>query len=160
MRILGIDPGVATIGWAIIEIESTHQDNVKIVDYGVITTEKHLSLSERLVEIEEDLQSIIKKYSPEYAGVESLLFCTNLKTAISVGEARGVVLLVLQKNALSFKEISPLQMKSVITGYGKADKEQVQKNVMRICGLNTKPTPDDAADAIALAICAYPANVE
>lgn len=155
MRILGIDPGVAIVGWSVIETESVHQDNVKVLDYGIIETAKTKTLAERLVEIETDLDMLIKQYKPEFAGIESLLFCTNVKTAIAVGEARGVILLVLQKNLIEFAEISPLQMKSMITGYGQADKEQVQNNVMRICGMEIKPTPDDAADAIAIAVCAY-----
>lgn len=149
MRILGIDPGIATTGWAIIDFKD---GNPSPVDYGAILTSKELSVSERLVEIYADIQELITKYTPEYAGVETLLFCNNAKTAIAVGEARGVVLLVLEQNNIPIKEFTPLQVKSAITGYGKADKKQVQENVKLICNLDTIPKPDDAADALAIAI--------
>lgn len=150
MRILGIDPGLATTGWAVVDFD---KDNKPCpVDYGAITTVKGLSVSERLVEIHRDINELIKKFKPEYAGVETLLFCNNAKTAISVGEARGVVLLALENNHIPIKEFTPLQVKSSITGYGKADKKQVQENVRVLCNLDSIPKPDDAADAIAIAI--------
>ena len=150
MRILGIDPGLATTGWAVVDFD---KDNKPCpVDYGAITTMKGLSVSERLVEIHRDINELIKKFKPEYAGVETLLFCNNAKTAIAVGEARGVVLLALENNHIPIKEFTPLQVKSSITGYGKADKKQVQENVRVLCNLESIPKPDDAADAIAIAI--------
>jgi crossover junction endodeoxyribonuclease RuvC len=150
-RIIGIDPGVATTGWAIVDLID---GDLTAVDYGVIETVKTLSLSERLSEIYTDLLSLIEKYNPEYAGVEQLLFCNNAKTAIAVGEARGVVLLALQQSGIKFIECTPLQMKQSITGYGKADKKQVQENIKRIFNLEEIPKPDDAADALGMAITA------
>lgn len=150
MRILGIDPGLAITGWAIVDFDK--DGNPSPVDYGAITTLKGLSVSERLVEIYNDIHELIEKYKPEYAGVETLIFCNNAKTAISVGEARGVVLLALQEENVPIKEFTPLQVKSSITGYGKATKKQIQDNVRMLCKLEEIPKPDDAADAIAIAI--------
>lgn len=150
MRILGIDPGLATTGWAVVDFD---RDSKPIpVDYGAITTPKGLSVSERLVEIYDDMNSLIKRFKPEYAGVEVLLFTNNAKTAMSVGEARGIVLLALEKNSIPIKEFTPPQVKNSITGYGRADKKQIQENVKVLCGLKEIPKPDDAADAIAIAI--------
>jgi crossover junction endodeoxyribonuclease RuvC len=150
MRILGIDPGLAITGWAIVDFDKDNTPSP--IDYGAITTLKGLSVSERLVEIYNDIHELINKYEPEYAGVETLIFCNNAKTAISVGEARGVVLLALQEKSIPIKEFTPLQVKSSITGYGKATKKQVQDNVRVLCKLEQTPKPDDAADAIAIAI--------
>lgn len=150
MRILGIDPGLATTGWAVVDFNDNGDPTP--VDYGALITKKGLTVSERVAEIYTDLHKLIKKYKPEYAGVETLLFCNNAKTAISVGEARGVVLLVLEQNKIPLKEFTPLQVKSSIAGYGKATKRQVQENVKIICRLKEIPKPDDAADAIAIAI--------
>ena len=150
MRILGIDPGVATTGWAVIDFDK--DDKPTPVDYGAILTAKDLELSDRLEEIFNDLNELITKFKPEYAGVETLLFCNNAKTAISVGEARGVVLLVLKQNNIPLTEFTPLQVKNSITGYGKANKKQVQESVKMLCNLDKIPQPDDAADAIAIAI--------
>lgn len=150
MRILGIDPGVATTGWAIIDFDKDNKPHP--VDYGAILTAKELTISQRLEEIYKDLNELIVKFKPEYAGVETLLFCNNAKTAITVGEARGVVLLTLQQHNIPLEEFTPLQVKDAITGYGKADKKQVQENVKTICELDEIPKPDDAADALAIAI--------
>lgn len=150
MRILGIDPGVATTGWAIIDFDDN--GNPIPVDYGAILTDKTLTISERLSEIYSDLNELVNKFKPEYAGVETLLFYNNAKTAITVGEARGIVLLVLQQQNIPLKEFTPLQVKDSITGYGKANKKQVQESVKMLCNLDEIPQPDDAADAIAIAI--------
>lgn len=150
MIILGIDPGVATTGWAIVDFDK--DGNPKPIDYGVISTSKKLSLSERLCEIYKDISELVEKYKPEYGGVETLLFSKNVKTAIAVGEARGVVLLVFEQNNIPIKDVNPMQVKNCISGYGKADKKQVQENVKMICNLEEIPKPDDAADAIAIAI--------
>lgn len=150
MRILGIDPGLATTGWAIVDFDRDGKPSP--VDYGAILTKKDLSVSARLLEIYADMKELVETFKPDYAGVETLLFCNNAKTAISVGEARGVVLLVLQEKDIPLKEFTPLQVKNSITGYGKASKKQVQENVRRICEMEDIPKPDDAADAIALAI--------
>lgn len=152
MRVLGIDPGVATTGWAIVDFDGEVGQKLKVQKYGVILTPKEDSLSQRLVEIKADLDSLIEKYKPDMAGIESLLFYNNAKTAISVGEARGVILLCLQLANVPILECTPPQVKNSVTGYGKADKKQIQENVKLICGLAEIPKPDDAADAIAIAI--------
>lgn len=151
MRILGIDPGVATTGWAILDFDN----DLELIDFGVITTKKGLEQAERLKEISGDLEEIINKFKPEAAGVELLLFTNNAKTAMAVGEARGVVLLNLAKNNIKILQFTPPQVKSSITGNGRADKKQVQENVKRICKLENLPKPDDAADAVAIAICCH-----
>ena len=151
MRVIGIDPGFATLGWAVLDFEGR---NIKdVVEYGVIETSKDLDISTRLAEIYSDLCEILEEYKPEVSGVEFLIFCKNAKTVMKVGEARGVVLLALKNYNVEVHEISPLQVKNSISGYGKADKRQVQENVKERCGLEEIPKPDDAADAIALAIC-------
>lgn len=150
MRILGIDPGLATTGWAVVDFDDDGNPNV--IDYGCISTKKGLSVSTRLLEIYEDMVELVAKYKPDLAGVETLIFCNNAKTAMSVGEARGVVRLVLEKENIPIKEFTPLQIKDAVTGYGKADKRQVQENVKMLCNLDDIPKPDDAADAIAVAI--------
>jgi len=153
MRILGIDPGVATTGWAIVESGGTGENGVKSVEYGVITTPKTDTHSHRLVELREDLSELMAEYVPEYAAVEKLYFATNAKTAFSVGEARGVILLAIEEQGISVYEYSPLQIKSAVCGYGKAPKRQVQEMVQSILGLGELPKPDDAADALAVGIC-------
>lgn len=153
MIILGIDPGVATTGWAVVDFNKDGYP--KPIDYGVISTSKKLCLSERLCEIYKDISELVKKYKPEYGGVETLLFSRNVKTAIAVGEARGVVLLVLEQYKIPIKEINPMQVKNSISGYGRADKKQVQENVKMLCNLKSIPKPDDAADAIAIAIATH-----
>ena len=150
MRILGIDPGLAIVGWAIIDFDKDL--NPQPVDYGAIITNKGLNVSTRLKEIYEDMNEIVDKFKPEVCGVETLLFYNNAKTAISVGEARGIVLLVLEDHGLPIYDFTPLQVKDAVTGYGKADKKQVQENVKRFCNLDSIPKPDDAADALAVAI--------
>lgn len=150
MRILGIDPGLAIVGWAIVDFDKDL--NPTPVDYGAIITDKGLDVSTRLKEIYEDMHEIVNKFEPEVCGVETLLFYNNAKTAISVGEARGVVLLVLEEFSLPIHDFTPLQVKDAVTGYGRADKRQVQENVKRFCNLDDIPKPDDAADALAVAI--------
>jgi crossover junction endodeoxyribonuclease RuvC len=150
MRILGIDPGLAIVGWAVVDFDSDL--NPTPVDYGAIFTDKGLNVSTRLKEIYDDIHEIVDKYEPEVCGVETLLFYNNAKTAISVGEARGVVLLVFEEYGLPIHDFTPLQVKDAVTGYGKADKKQVQENVKRFCKLDSIPKPDDAADALAVAI--------
>jgi len=150
MRILGIDPGLAIVGWAIVDFDKDL--NPSPVDYGAIITDKDLNVSTRLKEIYDDLHEIVEEFKPKVCGVETLLFYNNAKTAISVGEARGVVLLVLEEFGLPVHDFTPLQVKDAVTGYGKADKKQVQENVKRFCKLKEIPKPDDAADALAVAI--------
>jgi crossover junction endodeoxyribonuclease RuvC len=152
MIIIGIDPGTATTGYAVIDKQknNTHL----ILDFGVIQTSKNESDSERLLVLQKDLEKIIKKYKPSVAGVEKLYFETNAKTAMTVSQARGVVLVTLQKNNVNIKEFTPLQVKSIICGYGKADKKQVQYMIQKTFQLKSLPKPDDAADALGIALCA------
>ncbi len=151
MIILGIDPGTATTGYAVIKHIKTQE--YEILDFGTIQTPKSLSDSERLLMLQLDLAKIIKKFKPARAGVEKLYFETNAKTAMSVSQARGVVLLTLEKNKIPLQEFTPLQVKSAICGYGKADKKQVQYMVKQTFKLKKIPKPDDAADALAIALC-------
>ncbi|WP_300358016.1 crossover junction endodeoxyribonuclease RuvC [Fusobacterium sp.] len=149
MRILGIDPGTAIVGFSIIEYIDK---KINLIDYGCIYTAKELPMEERLLQIFNGIEDIIKKYSPEHMAIEELFYFKNNKTVISVGEARGVILLAGKKNGLSIQGYTPLQVKIGITGYGKADKKQVQLMVKTILKMQEIPKPDDAADAIAIAI--------
>ena len=151
MRIVGIDPGLATTGWAVVDFEG--REILEVVNYGIVETKKGLERGVRLGEIYSDLCEIFEEFKPEVAGVELLIFCNNAKTAMKVGEARGVALLALNTCGIETYDYTPLQVKSSICGYGQADKKQVQENVQRMCSLSSLPEPDDAADAIALAIC-------
>lgn len=153
MRILGINPGLATTGWAVVDFDSA--DNPAVADFGVISTEKGTPIQDRLGEIHEDVLALIEKFKPERGALEYLIFNNNAKTAMAVGEARGVIILAMQQNVLPISQFSPVQVKSSIAGSGRADKRQVQENVMRLCKLEQLPKPDDAADAIAIAICCY-----
>jgi crossover junction endodeoxyribonuclease RuvC len=153
MRILGIDPGLATTGWAVVDFDKDGKPNP--VDYGAITTPKEMETSQRLVEIYEDMKELVKEFNPESAGIETLIFCNNITSAMFVAEARGIVRLVLEQNDIPIKEFTPLQVKDAVTGYGKAGKKQVQESVKRLCNLESIPQPDDAADAIAVAIASY-----
>lgn len=151
--ILGIDPGFAITGYGI--IEKTGKNNIKMIDYGCITTNSKENFSERLKIIHKELTEIIKKYDNlSLIAVEELFFCKNVKTALMVGQARGVILLTAIQAGISLKELTPLQVKQGITGYGKADKKQIQKMAQVILKLKEIPTPDDAADALAIAITA------
>lgn len=152
MIILGIDPGTATTGFAL--IRKLKNNSFEILDFGVIKTKKTLSDSARLLELQKDLQKIISKHKPDIAGVEKLFFETNVTTAMTVSQARGVVLLTLEKNKILLHEFTPLQVKSIICGYGKAEKRQVQLMVQKTFGLKNLPKPDDAADALGIALCA------
>jgi crossover junction endodeoxyribonuclease RuvC len=150
VRILGIDPGTATTGWAIVE---QTKSELFIAGFDVITTSKDFPLADRLLVIYEELNDIIKNFKPDYAAVEELFFAKNVKTAISVSHARGVILLALKANNIPFAEFAPNQVKIALTGYGKANKSQMQNAVKIVTGLSFIPKPDDAADAIAIAIC-------
>jgi crossover junction endodeoxyribonuclease RuvC len=152
MITIGIDPGTATTGYAV--IKKKKDNSFDILDFGVIKTDKSLSDSARLHILEQDLDSILKEYKPERSGVEKLYFETNVKTAMTVSQARGVVLLTLEKRHVALQEFTPLQVKSMICGYGKADKKQVQYMVQKTFGLKSLPKPDDAADALGIALCA------
>ena len=150
MRILGIDPGTATVGWGVIE---TTGAIVLPVGFGHIATSKELSPEYRLVEIAQDLETIIRTYQPEEAGVEELFFFNNQKTVISVAQARGVILLTLKRLRVNIAGYTPLEVKQALTNYGKAEKAQVQLMVKSILKLPAIPKPDDTADALAIAIC-------
>ncbi|MBU4360664.1 crossover junction endodeoxyribonuclease RuvC [Patescibacteria group bacterium] len=150
MTILGIDPGYARAGWAI--LEKSGQD-LKLIKYGCIETTKETEHAERLKILNYELNKIIKKYKPEILAIEDLFFFKNLKTAIKVAEARGVILMTGINNNLKIKEFTPLQIKQALTGYGRADKNQIQQMVKMILKLKEVPKPDDAADAVAIAIC-------
>lgn len=150
MKILGIDPGTATTGFGLIEKEG--QKLVKL-DYGVISTLKTMPMPERLEMLYKDLTELVKSHKPESVAVEKLFFTNNITTAMSVSQARGVVLLVAQQQKVKIAEYTPLQVKMSVTGYGQAQKKQVQEMVKRILKLSVIPKPDDAADALAIAIC-------
>lgn len=148
--ILGIDPGIADTGFGLVEVEGSM---LKCLAYGSIKTKAGVDLSRRLNTLHKELDRIIKKYKPEIVSVEQLFFCKNVKTALVVGQARGVVLLCIEQNKLPLLEFTPLQIKQSVSNFGRADKKQVQKMVQMILGLNELPKPDDAADALAAAIC-------
>jgi len=150
MIILGIDPGTAITGYGVIE---NNKGKLKAIDHGCILTDKKLKMPERLDLLGEELKKIIKKYKPQAMAVEELFFFKNAKTVITVGQARGVVLFVGKNTGLDIHEYTPLQVKQAVVGYGRADKKQVQQMVKAILGLNEIPKPDDAADALAVAIC-------
>ena len=150
MIILGIDPGTATTGYGVIDQE---KGETNLVDYGCILTSAKKSMDVRLEEISIKLAEIIKKYQPFEVAVEELFFTNNAKTAIAVGQARGVILLTAKQNHCAVAEYTPLQVKNAICGYGGADKKQVQKMVQLLLKLEEIPKPDDAADALAIAIC-------
>lgn len=149
VRVLGIDPGTAIVGFGIIDYENREY---KVIDYGCIFTDKDLSLDERLLIIFNEMEALIKKYEPQELAIEELFFFKNSKTVISVGQARGVIVLSGMKNGLKTAGYTPLQVKMGITGYGKAEKKQVQEMVKRILKLEEIPKPDDAADALAIAV--------
>jgi crossover junction endodeoxyribonuclease RuvC len=150
LRVLGIDPGTATTGWAIVEDD---KKSPRLVACGCVNTSKLKTDADRLVEIGKDVRSLIKKYKPQEAAIEDLFFFKNLKTAITVAQARGVILYEIKKNIIPLFSYTPLQVKQALTGYGRADKNQIQLMVKNILKLKTIPKPDDAADAIAIAIC-------
>lgn len=149
MRILGIDPGTGRMGWAILSKDKTGE---KVIDYGCLETPAHTPLEVRLNKIYEFLMELIKKQKPDQFACENLFFATNAKTAFDVGAARGVILLAAQRSHLPIHQYTPLQIKSSLTGYGKADKHQIEFMVTRILHLKETPKPDDAADAIAVAL--------
>ena len=150
MRILGIDPGYAIVGFGIIDYNG--YDN-KVIDYGVIETPKEDPLPIRLQHIEESLRVIFETYKPDEVAVEELFYFKNQKTVIQVAQARGVIILACQKYCGNIYEYTPLQIKQALTGQGRAEKAQVQYMVKAILGLDSIPKPDDAADALAVAIC-------
>ncbi len=152
MRIIGLDPGTATTGYGIIDVI---EGQFTAVTYGVITTYPDDPMPHRLQTIQRQLQELINEYRPDTAGVEEVFFGRNITTAITVGQARGVLLLTLANAGLSIAEYSPPKIKDAVTGYGKADKKQVQLMVRNLLDLAETPRPDDAADGLAVAITHY-----
>jgi len=150
MIILGIDPGTATTGYGVVKKDGSE---LKSVDFGCISTPAKIPLAERLEMIEKELSEVIEKYRPDQMAVEKIFFSSNSKTAIAVGHARGVILLTARKKRLEVFEYTPLEVKIALTGYGRADKNQIQQMVKSLLGLPETPKPDDAADALAVAVC-------
>lgn len=148
MIILGIDPGLGRTGYAILKQD---RNQITLLNCGCITTKAGTEQATRLLEIKKDLTALIKKYKPDAVCIESLFFAANVKTAMSVGQARGVVLLTAAENGPKIIEVTPLQVKIAATGYGKADKRQVQRMIQTLLKLKKIPKPDDAADAAAIA---------
>ena len=151
MRILGIDPGTGILGFGVIDVDRSSK--IKLVDAGVIRTPVHEDDSVRLLTIYTELKSIIKEVKPDKMSVEKLFFARNVTTAMTVSQARGVVLLLGKQHDLDLYEYTPMQIKQAVTGYGKADKKQIQEMVRVLLQLKEIPKPDDAADALAAAIC-------
>ena len=150
MRILGIDPGIATIGFGLVEAE---RGQVRMRNYGAITTPAGLPLSRRLYQIETDMENLIGQLRPDAISIEELFFNTNITTGIAVAHGRGVLLFAAEKCGIPLYEYTPSQVKMAVVGYGKAEKRQVMDMTRRLLKLQSVPRPDDAADALALALC-------
>jgi len=148
--ILGVDPGLAIVGWGVIDYSASH---FKVLGYGSVRTPAGMSTEKRLSEIYDGLSEIIEKYKPEQMAVEELFFNTNITTGIRVAEARGVILLCAEKHRVPTAEYTPLQVKQAVVGYGRAEKKQVITMVTMLLGLKSPPKPDDTADALAIAVC-------
>jgi crossover junction endodeoxyribonuclease RuvC len=148
--VLGIDPGIADTGYGFVQVNGS---SLKCLAYGSIKTKADDELSVRLLVLYQELLKLIKKYKPQEAAVEQLFFNKNVRTALIVGQARGVALLALSKSGLVIRDFTPGQVKQAVAAYGQASKKQVQKMVKLILALKELPTPDDAADALAVAIC-------
>lgn len=150
MIILGIDPGLAIVGYGVIDFTG---NRYKVLDYGSIITEANIYFPERLKRIYDEMSILIDKYEPEDLAIEELFFNKNVKTAIKVGQARGVEVLCAKNKGLNIYEYTPLQIKQAVVGYGRAEKRQVQEMVKMLLNLKEIPKPDDTADALAVAIC-------
>ncbi len=151
MLVIGIDPGTATTGYGLVREDP--DGSLKVIDYGAILTHPDLPLAERLLDLYQELHKIILLHHPDSGAVEKLFFQRNVRTALNVGQARGVVLLALAEARLPVGEYTPLEVKQAVAGYGGADKNQVQQMVRILLDLPDIPRPDDAADALAIAIC-------
>lgn len=147
---LGIDPGLAITGYGLLKMEG---DQYSVLDYGCVRTPAGQELPQRLLAVFEGIRSLIDQYAPGVMAVEQLFFCKNVRTAMQVGEARGAIVTAAAFYNIPVAEYTPLQIKQAVTGYGKADKKQVQQMVSLILKLAEPPTPDDAADALAVALC-------
>lgn len=150
MRIIGIDPGIAIVGWGVIDYNG---NKFSVVDYGAVLTEAHTEVKHRLKIIYDDLTEILTKYKPDYMAIEELFYNNNAKTVINVAQARGVALLASTNQNVEIFEYTPPQVKIAVTGYGRADKKQIQQMTKMILNLEKIPKPDDTADALAIAIC-------
>ena len=150
MRIMGIDPGVATIGFGVVDAD---RGNQRLVRYGVITTPAGIPLSSRLYQISQDMAELIGQFHPDEVAVEELFFTKNITTGIAVAHGRGVILLAAEKLGVPIFEYTPMQVKQAVAGYGGADKRQVMLMTQRLLNMKQVPRPDDAADALAIAIC-------
>lgn len=150
MRVLGIDPGYAIIGYGTVEYIS---NRFRVIEYGAVTTEAGQLFSNRLLQIYNGVVDVIRRTKPDAMSIEKLFFNTNTTTAIDVAQARGVILLAARENSVPVYEYTPLQVKSSVTGYGRAEKRQVMEMTKSILGLSAVPKPDDTADALAIAIC-------
>jgi len=150
MRVLGIDPGIAIVGFGFVDKEG---HKLTPVQYGAIQTEAHTPQEERLLQVYESAGALMDKYKPDSVAIEKLFFNRNVTTAFAVGEARGVIILAAAQRGLPIAEYTPLQVKQAVVGYGKAEKRQVQEMVKMFLKLSAIPKPDDVADALAVAIC-------
>ena len=150
MRILGIDPGVATIGFGLIEADRA---SVRLIQYGVITTPAGLPLSNRLYQISQDMSQLLEQFKPHEMAVEELFFSKNITTGIAVAHGRGVILLEAERAGVPAFEYTPMQVKQAVAGYSGAEKKQVMLMTQRLLKMKKIPRPDDAADALAIAIC-------
>lgn len=150
MRILGIDPGIAIVGFGLIE---SNRGSVRMLQYGAVTTEAGLPLATRLVQIENDMTALISQLKPDEIAVEELFFSKNITTGIAVAHGRGVILCTAERLCVPIFEYTPMQVKQAVAGYGLADKKQVMDMTKRLLKLKAVPKPDDAADALAIAIC-------
>lgn len=150
MRILGIDPGIAVVGFGLIE---SNRGSMRMLQYGAVTTEAGLPLATRLVQIENDMTALIAQLKPDEIAVEELFFSKNITTGIAVAHGRGVILCTAERLGVPIFEYTPMQVKQAVAGYGLADKKQVMDMTKRLLKLKAVPKPDDAADALAIAIC-------
>ncbi len=150
MIAIGIDPGTATSGYGIVSLQD---DTFSLIEYGTIETDKNLPDSKRLYILSEKISSLIKKHSPSFLAIENVYFFKNLKTALPVSQAKGVIMLTAEKAKIPVYEFTPLEVKITITGYGKADKNQMQEMIRLTLNLDEIPKPNDAADALGAAIC-------
>lgn len=150
MRILGIDPGIAIVGFGVVD---KNGNRYSTVDYGAITTPAHTPLENRLKTIYDEMTLLFVNFRPDAMSVEELFFNSNAKTAIAVGQARGVIILSAVENGVPIYEYTPLQVKQALTGYGRASKMQIQQMMKSMLGLSEIPKPDDVADALAIAVC-------
>ena len=151
MLVVGIDPGTATTGYGF--VRELPDSSLEAVDYGVILTDPNQPMSERLLILFDQLNNLLLLHHPDSGAVEKLFFQRNVTTAISVGQARGVILLAMEQSRIPIEEYSPLEIKQAVAGYGRAQKSQIQHMVRALLGLSEIPRPDDAADALAIAIC-------